>query len=56
MRETDTHFVLEPIRPTGEKEARIRSILQPLYSSYSFIHVNGLNIEDYELELLKFPN
>ena len=37
-----------------EKEARIRSILQPRYSNLSIFHNNTCN--DLELELLKFPN
>jgi phage terminase large subunit-like protein len=47
-------FVLDEIRPQWEKEARIRSILQPRYSNYSIKHHNSFI--DLELELLKFPN
>jgi phage terminase large subunit-like protein len=47
-------FVLDEIRPQGEKEARIRSILQPRYSNLSIKHHNSFM--DLELELLKFPN
>jgi hypothetical protein len=31
-------FVLDEISPRGEKEARIRSILQPRYSNRSIYH------------------
>ena len=47
-------FVLDEIHPQWEKEARIRSILQPRYSNLSIFHNNTCN--DLELELLKFPN
>lgn len=47
-------FHLEEVRPTGEKEARIRSILQPRYSNLSVFHTNTM--WELEWELLKFPN
>lgn len=47
-------FVLDEISPRGEKEARIRSILQPRYSNRSIYHWN--DCVELELELLKFPN
>ena len=47
-------FVLDEINPQWEKEARIRSILQPRYSNHSIKHHNSFI--DLELELLKFPN
>lgn len=47
-------FTLDEINPQWEKEARIRSILQPRYSNHSILHNNTCN--DLELELLKFPN
>lgn len=47
-------FVLDEIHPQGEKEARIRSILQPRYANISMFHNN--DCLDLELELLKFPN
>jgi hypothetical protein len=47
-------FTLDEITPQGEKEARIRSILQPRYSNRSIYHNNSCN--ELELELLKFPN
>lgn len=48
------YFVLDEIRPQWEKEARIRSILQPRYSNHNILHHNSFM--DLELELLKFPN
>lgn len=47
-------FVLDEINPQGEKQARIRTILQPRYSNLSIFHNNTCT--DLELELLKFPN
>lgn len=47
-------FVLDEINPQGEKEARIRTILQPRYSNNTIFHNNTCT--DIELELLKFPN
>jgi predicted phage terminase large subunit-like protein len=47
-------FTLDEISPQGEKEARIRTILQPRYSNHSIYHNNTCT--DLELELLKFPN
>ncbi len=47
-------FVLDEINPQWEKEARIRSILQPRYSNLSIFHNNTCT--ELELELLKFPN
>jgi phage terminase large subunit-like protein len=53
----DKYFTLEDVKPSGEKNARIRSILQPRYSSRSIIHPKDLNgLGALELELLKFPN
>ena len=54
MRLRDRYFTLEEITPRWEKEARIRSILQPRYSNHSILHNKGMN--ELELELLKFPN
>ena len=56
MRKRDFHFTMEEVNPRGEKEARVRSILQPLYSSQSIVHIRGDKINELELELLKFPN
>ena len=47
-------FVLDEINPQWEKQARIRTILQPRYSNASMFHNNTCT--DLELELLKFPN
>jgi hypothetical protein len=48
-------FTLDEIRPQGEKEARIRTLLQPRYSNMSVFH-NSSDCFELELELLKFPN
>lgn len=48
-------FVLDEVHPQWEKQARIRSILQPRYTSLSIYH-NADKTQDLELELLKFPN
>lgn len=47
-------FVLDEINPQWEKQARIRTILQPRYSNASMFHNNTCT--DLEFELLKFPN
>ncbi len=54
MRIRNQFFILNETRPTWEKNARIRTILQPRYSSHNIIHPKN-NISDLELELLKFP-
>lgn len=51
----DFYFFLEEIHPRWEKEARIRSILQPLYASGQIYHSDTINIHLLEEELLKFP-
>lgn len=57
MRIKDFYFHLEEVKPTWEKEARIRSILQPRYSSWVMIEPEHLNWwSELRLELLKFPN
>lgn len=56
MRIRDFYFNLEEVNPRWEKEARIRTILQPLYWSYNIVHVRQEKISALELELLKFPN
>lgn len=57
MRLRDYFFYLEEVNPQGEKAARIRTVLQPRYSNHSIIHPKyWQNIQDLELELLKFPN
>lgn len=47
-------FNLHEINPTWEKNARIRSILQPRYWNLSVYH--SMWMQELELELLKFPN
>lgn len=56
MRQEDFYFNLEEVTPRGEKEARIRTILQPIYASGRMTHIKGANINDYEVELVRFPN
>lgn len=56
MRQIDFYFNLEEVTPRGEKEARIRTILQPIYASGRMTHIKGANINDYEIELVRFPN
>ena len=54
MRIRNHFFTLEEIRPNTEKNAKIRTLLQPRYSSHSILH--SLFMADLEAELLKFPN
>lgn len=50
-------FNLDEINPMGEKNARIKTILEPRYSNANVLHPKyNKNIKDFELELLKFPN
>lgn len=50
-------FNLVEVTPMWEKNARIRTLLQPRYWNASIIHPKYHNkIKDLELELLKFPN
>lgn len=57
MRIRDKFFMLEDVNPQGEKEARIRSLIQPRYSTRTIVHPKNLpNVDALELELLKFPN
>lgn len=56
MRQEDFYFNLEEVTPRGEKEARIRTVLQPIYASGRMTHIKGQNINDYEIELVRFPN
>lgn len=45
------------MKPSGEKESRIKSTLQPRYSGGVMYHeANGNNVKELELELIKFPN
>ena len=54
MRIRNYFFTLEEVRPNSEKNAKIRTILQPRYASHSIIH--WVNMQELEAELLKFPN
>lgn len=57
MRLKDKHFLLEEVKPQGEKESRIRSVLQGRYSSWNILHCKNVsNMTQLETELLKFPN
>ena len=50
-------FQLEEINPMGEKEARIRTTLQPRYSNVSVLHPKWHHkCAALENELMKFPN
>lgn len=50
-------FNLVEVTPMWEKNARIRTLLQPRYWNASIIHPKyHTKIKDLELELLKFPN
>ena len=50
-------FHIHEMKPTGEKESRIKATLQPRYSSGVIYHKDGWeNISELELELIKFPN
>lgn len=53
----NTFFNLDEINPMGEKNARIKTILEPRYSNANILHPKyHKNTKDLELELLKFPN
>ncbi len=54
MRIRSHFFTLEEIRPNTEKNAKIRTLLQPRYASHSILH--SIVMADLEAELLKFPN
>jgi len=57
MNTRNIFFNLLEVNPMWEKNARIRTILQPRYWNASIIHPKyHNNIKDLELELLKFPN
>jgi predicted phage terminase large subunit-like protein len=50
-------FRVFEMRPSGEKVARIRSVLQPRYSLMTIFHKRyWKNVADMETEALKFPN
>jgi len=53
----NTFFNLDEITPMGEKNARIKTILEPRYSNANILHPKyNKNTKELELELLKFPN
>ena len=54
MRMRNHFFTLEEVRPNTEKNAKIRTLLQPRYASHSILHSVGM--QELEAELLKFPN
>lgn len=57
MRKRDRFFVLEWQTSSMNKEAKIRSVLQPRYSNAWIIHCKRWNwVADLEGQLLKFPN
>lgn len=57
MNSRNIFFNLIEVNPMGEKNARIRTLLQPRYSNASVLHPKyHLKTKDLELELLKFPN
>ena len=50
-------FNLDEITPMWEKEARIKTILEPRYSNANVLHPKyNRNTKALEMELLKFPN
>jgi phage terminase large subunit-like protein len=50
-------FRVFEMNPSGEKNVRIKSILQTRYSLMTIYHKKyGTNVDELELELLKFPN
>lgn len=50
-------FHVYEMKPSWEKEARIRSVLQPRYSLWTVHHRKSwINVNEFESELLKFPN
>lgn len=53
MNERNAWFTLDEINPRWEKNARIRTVLQPRYSSKKIFHKWNAQLEQ---ELLKFPN
>ena len=57
MNSRNIFFNLIEVNPMGEKNARIRTLLQPRYSNASVLHPKyHLKTKELELELLKFPN
>ena len=57
MNVRNTFFYLEEVNPMGEKNARIRSTLQPRYATLSVFHKKFHDkTSELETELMKFPN
>lgn len=57
MNSRNIFFNLIEVNPMWEKNARIRTLLQPRYSNASVLHPKyHLKTKELELELLKFPN
>lgn len=57
MNTRNIFFNLVEVNPMWEKNARIRTLLQPRYSNASVLHPKyHPKVKDLELELLKFPN
>jgi predicted phage terminase large subunit-like protein len=54
MQLKDRWFTMEEVKPMGEKEARIKSTLQPRYSNRNIFHNH--KCQELETELLRFPN
>jgi len=52
------YFVLEEVKPKAEKEARIRTTLQPRYANHVIYHPKDKDesVNELENELIKFPN
>lgn len=56
MQTTGYYMNLEEVRPSGEKEARIKTVLQPRYSNKKIIHMTNVDNTKLEKQLLTFPN
>lgn len=57
MNARNIYFNLIEVNPMWEKNARIRTLLQPRYGNASIIHPKyHPKVKELELELLKFPN
>lgn len=56
MQNTGYYMNLEEVRPQGEKEARIKTVLQPRYSNKKIIHMTNVNNTKLEKQLITFPN
>lgn len=57
MNNRGKYFTLEEVTPMGEKNARMKTILSPIYEKRSVYHIKGdVNQEMLEKEILSFPN